>query len=60
LIATTNLSDEEFGHAPRSAADYKSYTLSERLGIRARSRIFQMCRVVKMLGADDYRLRKAR
>jgi DNA replication protein DnaC len=33
-------------------------TLADRIGGRARSRLFEMCRVVKMPLVEDYRLRK--
>lgn len=53
LIATTNLTDPEFGRvAPNQTA------LSQRIGDRARSRLFEMCRVVPMPLVEDFRLRK--
>jgi DNA replication protein DnaC len=64
LIATTNLSDPEVGDriGQRSAEpgkiDYK-ISLSDRIGARARSRLFEMCRVVRMPLVEDYRLRRA-
>jgi len=62
LIATTNLIDPEAGYATyeRTAegkVDYRT-TLSERIGPRARSRLFEMCRVIKMPIVDDFRMRK--
>jgi DNA replication protein DnaC len=33
-------------------------TLAERIGPRARSRLFEMCRVVRMPLVEDYRLRR--
>jgi DNA replication protein DnaC len=60
LIVTTNLSDSEAGErAPGAPAqvDYK-HSLIERIGIRARSRLFEMCRVARMPSIGDYRLRK--
>ena len=33
-------------------------TLAERIGPRARSRLFEMCRVIKMPSLGDYRVRK--
>ncbi len=60
LIATTNLRDQEAGDGPIPAgtADYVSkYYLAERIGARARSRLFEMCRVISTRGAADYRLR---
>jgi DNA replication protein DnaC len=63
LIATTNLADAGAGDAiVRRAAgsgqiDYRT-TLADRIGERARSRLFEMCKVVKMPFVEDYRLRK--
>src|SRR5437868_9707600 len=65
LIATTNLPDPEVGDVmverdsglPQQA--YAKVSLAERVGERARSRLFEMCRVVRMPAVDDYRLRKA-
>jgi DNA replication protein DnaC len=64
LIATTNLPDGEAGSAvvEKSAMGRPEYrtTLAERIGPRARSRLFEMCTVVRMPLVEDYRLRKAR
>jgi DNA replication protein DnaC len=65
LIATTNLPDGDAGVASmkRSASgnmEYAPATLAERVGPRARSRLFEMCTVIKMPVVEDYRLRKAR
>jgi DNA replication protein DnaC len=62
LIATTNLIDADAGYEThqRSATgkvDYRT-TLTERVGQRARSRLFEMCRVIKMPLVEDFRLRK--
>lgn len=66
LIATTNLPDPalgdslvvksrgELGAAPRLAK-----SLAEVIGERARSRLFEMCRVVRMPAVEDYRLRRS-
>jgi DNA replication protein DnaC len=65
LIATTNLPDGDAGSSlvDRSPAlgkpEYR-ITLAERIGARARSRLFEMCTVIRMPIIDDYRLRKAR
>jgi len=65
LIATTNLPDPEAGDvvADRSSSSPGKYdyrvTLAERIGSRARSRLFEMCRVVRMPAVGDYRLRRA-
>jgi DNA replication protein DnaC len=64
LIATTNLPDSDAGSAvvERSSIGKPEYrtTLAERIGSRARSRLFEMCTVVRMPLVEDYRLRKAR
>ena len=65
LIATTNLPDVDAGSAvidragPLGKVEYR-VTLGERIGPRARSRLFEMCTVIRMPLIDDYRLRKAR
>jgi len=64
LIATTNLPDPEVSDVmierdtglPEKA--YAKVSLAQRLGERARSRLFEMCRVVRMPSVEDYRLRK--
>lgn len=60
LIATTNLRDPDLSEARTGvAADVASkYWLHERIGSRARSRLFEMCKVVKMPGVEDYRIRR--
>ena len=64
LIATTNLPDGDAGSSlmEKSALGKPEYrvTLSERIGPRARSRLFEMCTVIRMPLVEDYRLRKAR
>jgi len=64
LIATTNLSDPEVGDriferstSLSAKSDWK-VSLVERIGSRARSRLFEMCRVVRMPPVGDYRMRK--
>jgi DNA replication protein DnaC len=64
LIATTNLFDPDAGdhQADRGASapprvDYR-YTLADRIGARARSRLFEMCKVIRMPAVGDYRMRK--
>ena len=66
LIATTNLPDPEAGSplTERSAAgggkvEYRR-TLAELIGMRARSRLFEMCRVIRMPQVEDFRMRKSR
>lgn len=59
LIATTNLPDDE--RVPDfKAGDSVVYkkTLGEVIGPRSRSRLHEMCRVVKMPLVEDYRLRR--
>jgi len=64
LIATTNLPDGDAGSPimERSALGKPEYrvTLAERIGPRARSRLFEMCTIIRMPQVEDYRLRKAR
>ncbi|WP_180540295.1 ATP-binding protein [Nevskia soli] len=57
LIATTNLGDVETTRRGEGEAkvDYR-LSLTDRLGMRARSRLFEMCKVVKMPLVEDYRL----
>ncbi len=62
LIATTNLIDPDAGYStsqrrPDGIVDYKT-TLTERIGSRARSRLFEMCRVIKMPLVEDFRVRR--
>jgi|SRR5579871_927786 len=56
LIATTNLPDPVTG---RDKPDLRR-TLAEQIGERARSRLFEMCTVVRIPPIEDYRIRKAR
>jgi DNA replication protein DnaC len=64
-IVTTNLPDPDMGGslidkpAVASAPRYKT-TLEERVGERARSRLFEMCKVIRMPNANDYRIRPHR
>ena len=64
LIATTNLPDPDAGFSVVQRADslpgrveYRT-TLAERIGARARSRLFEMCKVVRMPQVEDYRIRR--
>ncbi|HLH02714.1 MAG TPA: ATP-binding protein [Bryobacteraceae bacterium] len=66
LIATTNFPDPDMGGkvvekaGTVGPAKYNVHdTLEERIGPRARSRLFEMCTVVPMWGLPDYR-QKAR
>jgi DNA replication protein DnaC len=54
LIATTNLIDREAGYGE---GDLRT-SLTERIGPRGRSRLFEMCRVVRMPEVQDYRIHK--
>ena len=64
LIATTNLPEPEAGSTviQRSALDKPEYrrTLEDHIGARARSRLFEMCTVIRIRHTEDYRVRKAR
>ena len=66
LIATTNLPDPAVGdrvleRTPGAPSGYEyRKTLAERIGARARSRLFEMCRVIRMPQVEDYRMRKVR
>jgi DNA replication protein DnaC len=64
LVATTNLPDPDAGSViiQRSGLDKPEYrrTLAEHIGTRARSRLFEMCTVVRIHHTEDYRVRKAR
>ena len=64
LIATTNLPDIGAGdnlieRTPGGTPLYKT-SLADRIGERARSRLFEMCKVIRMPAVGDYRLQKAR
>jgi DNA replication protein DnaC len=64
LLATTNMPDPDAGSVTvqRSALDKPEYrrTLAEQIGARARSRLFEMCTVVRMPLIEDYRVRKGK
>ncbi len=53
LIATTNLPDPEM-----TGETMNRTMLADVIGSRARSRLFEMCRIVKMPAVEDYRIRK--
>jgi len=63
LIATTNLRDPDatdaFGKKRDGGTKDYSRTLSEHIGARARSRLFEMCMVIRMPAIEDYRLRNS-
>lgn len=62
MIATTNLRDQDAGDEPVPSGDAAAYMtryyLAERIGMRARSRVFEMCHVVRMPNIEDYRIRR--
>jgi DNA replication protein DnaC len=63
LIATTNLSDPDItgnslSYTSPSGAPISRQTLSDAIGTRARSRLFEMCRIVRMPAVEDYRVRR--
>ncbi|MEQ1949601.1 MAG: ATP-binding protein [Bryobacteraceae bacterium] len=65
LIATTNLPDPDITGAKleyTGAGGVGVYrkTLSETIGTRARSRLFEMCRTVRIMDVEDYRVRRGR
>jgi len=60
-IVTSNLRDPEAGDQRSSGLqdDIRSkFFLEERIGSRARSRLFEMCRLIQMPDVQDYRLRR--
>ena len=64
FITTTNFPDPETGGQPvdrqsgmPGRVDIRT-TLGERIGMRARSRLFEMCRVIRMPQVEDYRMKK--
>jgi len=63
LIATTNLPDADVGSAVYEktavGTQYRT-TLGERIGSRARSRLFEMCTLIRMPLVEDYRVRRQR
>jgi DNA replication protein DnaC len=64
LIATTNMPDPDAGSVTmqRSGLGAPEYrrTLAEQVGARARSRLFEMCTVIRMPLIEDYRVRKGK
>lgn len=61
-IITSNLRDPEAGDK-RGAQGlqedlHSKYFLEERIGMRARSRLFEMCKLIKMPYVEDYRLKR--
>jgi DNA replication protein DnaC len=65
LIATTNLPDPDAQQPGARAAEKTETrelrrTLAEAIGERARSRLFEMCHVIRMPEVEDYRVRGRR
>jgi DNA replication protein DnaC len=64
LIATTNHPDRDAGSVvlqktPLGTTEYRR-TLADYIGARARSRLFEMCTVIRMPLIEDYRVRKGK
>jgi DNA replication protein DnaC len=60
-LVTTNLRDPEAGNQRGSGLEsdiHSKFFLEERIGMRARSRLFEMCRLIKMPDVEDYRLKR--
>ena len=60
-LITTNLRDPEAGDQRGTGLQeglYSKYFLEERIGMRARSRLFEMCRLIRMPAVEDYRIRR--
>jgi DNA replication protein DnaC len=64
LIATTNLTDDDrvrdFAMPGGEKKAIRERTLAEMIGTRARSRLHEMCRVVRMPAVEDYRVTRVR
>jgi len=56
-IFTTNLSEINPGRSHTEDDIYSKYTLEERIGKRAYSRLFEMCKVMRMPDVEDHRLK---
>jgi len=59
LIATTNLPDPDMSSRTAGVMEGR-ITLADKIGGRARSRLFEMCRIVRMPKVGDYRIQHAR
>lgn len=62
LIATTNLPDPDvtgdmFSYKTPGGDKISRRTLAEVIGPRARSRLFEMCRVIRLHATEDYRVK---
>jgi len=63
LIATTNLPDADAGSSTfQKTAVGPEYrrTLRDHVGDRARSRLFEMCKVIRLNWSEDYRIRRGK
>lgn len=63
LIATTNLDVEDTGsvsYTTPGGTQVHRKTLGDVIGARARSRLYEMCRIVRMPAVEDYRVKRAR
>ena len=63
LIATTNLEVDDSGAVAYTTAggtQVHRKTLGDVIGARARSRLFEMCRIVRMPAVEDYRVKRSR
>lgn len=65
LIATTNCPDPDItgamvGYTDAQGVAVQKKTIAEVIGQRARSRLFEMCRVIRMPAVQDYRVSRAR
>jgi DNA replication protein DnaC len=63
LIATTNLPDADAGSSTFQktavGTEYRR-TLRDHVGDRARSRLFEMCKVIRINYSEDYRIRRGK
>lgn len=60
-IVTSNLRDQDAGDQRGMGLQedlHSKYFLDERIGPRARSRLFEMCKLIQTRDVEDYRLRK--
>src|SRR3984885_15036620 len=60
-IVTSNLRDPEAGDRRSSGLQediHSKFFLEERIGMRARSRLFEMCKLIPIPDVDDYRLKR--
>jgi DNA replication protein DnaC len=61
LIATTNLDVEEtVAYTTPGGTQVSRKSLGDAIGQRARSRLFEMCRIVRMPAVEDYRVKRVR